>query len=139
MTSSVLIDSSFLYALYDYSDRRHELVERVARTRAGTFVIPNVVLTETTFLFSRSGGVPAVARFLHEFVNAEPRLQGVTIAVLQRARDIMIAYHDSRFDFVDCCLMALAEQLQITQIGTLDRRDFAIYRPTHCDYFDLLP
>ena len=40
----------------------------------------------------------------------------------------MEKYADARFDFVDCCIMALAERLAITQICTFDRRDFSIFK-----------
>jgi predicted nucleic acid-binding protein len=139
MKNNILIDSGFLFALYDQSNRHHPLVKRVAETRSETFIIPDVVLTEVAFLFNRARGIPALAQFLQEFAKTQPHLEPVTANTLQRMSDIMIAYHDARFDFVDCCIMALAEQMQITQIGTLDRRDFSIYRPAHCEYFDLLP
>ncbi|MCD4684394.1 MAG: hypothetical protein K8S97_00470 [Anaerolineae bacterium] len=51
----------------------------------------------------------------------------------------MAEYDTARFDFVDCCIMALTERLNITQVCTFDRRDFSIFRPIHCDYLDLLP
>lgn len=58
---------------------------------------------------------------------------------LIRARDIMATYADNQFDFVDCCIMALAERLQVTKIYTFDRRDFSVFRPQHADYLELLP
>ena len=30
-------------------------------------------------------------------------------------------------------------KISIALVYTLDRRDFSIIRPKHCDYFDLLP
>jgi predicted nucleic acid-binding protein len=51
----------------------------------------------------------------------------------------MQTYEDSKLDFVDYCIMALAERLTIMQVCTFDRRDFAMFRPCHCDYLDLLP
>jgi len=36
-------------------------------------------------------------------------------------------------------VIALAERLGITQIATLDRRDFSVVRPAHTDAFILLP
>jgi hypothetical protein len=35
--------------------------------------------------------------------------------------------------------MALSERLNITQVCTVDRRDFSMFRPLHCDYLELLP
>lgn len=56
-----------------------------------------------------------------------------------RARDIMATYADNRFDFVDCCVMAFSERLNVTKVYTFDRRDFTIFRPRHCSYLELLP
>jgi uncharacterized protein len=48
-------------------------------------------------------------------------------------------YADSRIDFVDASVMAVAERYGITKILTLDRRDFRLLRPQHCQAFELLP
>ncbi len=48
-------------------------------------------------------------------------------------------YRSAKFDFVDCCIMALTERLNIRQVCTLDRRDFPIFRPKHCPFLELLP
>ncbi|MFN4862237.1 MAG: VapC toxin family PIN domain ribonuclease, partial [Pseudanabaena sp.] len=45
----------------------------------------------------------------------------------------------SQLDFVDAVIVAIAERLRITRVLTLDRRDFSIMRPRHCDYFEILP
>jgi len=50
-----------------------------------------------------------------------------------------LAYADARLDFVDCCIMALTERLDIRRVATFDRRDFSIFRPNHGDYLELLP
>ena len=56
-----------------------------------------------------------------------------------RAVEILSAYQDVPLDFVDCCITALTERMNITRICTFDRRDFMIIRPSHTDYFELLP
>jgi predicted nucleic acid-binding protein len=48
-------------------------------------------------------------------------------------------YWTARLDFVDCCLMAMAERLNITKVCTFDRRDFNIFDPKHCDALEFLP
>jgi predicted nucleic acid-binding protein len=53
--------------------------------------------------------------------------------------DVMRTYLDADLDLVDCCLTALAERMNIRHICTFDRRDFALIRPQHTDYFELLP
>jgi predicted nucleic acid-binding protein len=51
----------------------------------------------------------------------------------------MEQYADARLDFVDCCIMALAERLDINQICTFDRRDFVIFRIANGEALELLP
>jgi predicted nucleic acid-binding protein len=63
----------------------------------------------------------------------------LTATDFARAIALMDRYRDAELDFVDCCLTALAERLNITRICTFDRRDFSMIRPQHTEYFDLLP
>jgi hypothetical protein len=51
----------------------------------------------------------------------------------------MEKYSDIELDFVDCCIVAIAERLNLTEICTFDRRDFSIIRPTHVEYLTLHP
>ena len=59
---------------------------------------------------------------------------GFVVALLNRS-DTM----DSRIDFVDACVMAVAERFGSTKILTLDQRDFRLFRPRHCNSFEILP
>ncbi|MDJ1182374.1 hypothetical protein PMH09_04135 [Roseofilum sp. BLCC_M143] len=56
-------------------------------------------------------------------------------------RQMVKSKYDSypRLDFVDASIAAVAERINVTRILTLDRRDFTILRPRHCDYFEILP
>jgi predicted nucleic acid-binding protein len=40
---------------------------------------------------------------------------------------------------VDASIIAVAERLNVTTIATLDRRDFTVVRPVHCQAFELIP
>lgn len=40
---------------------------------------------------------------------------------------------------MDASLVAIAERLGVTEIATLDRRDFTVVRPRHVGAFVLLP
>ena len=76
---------------------------------------------------------------LAKFSQVHTRLESLEWADIQRVHEIAETYTDAEFDLVDCCIMALAERLNISQVATFDRRDFSIYRPRHCDYLELLP
>jgi predicted nucleic acid-binding protein len=58
---------------------------------------------------------------------------------LIRTADILDKYIDSRVDFVDATIVAVAERLQVSLILTLDQRDFRLVKPVHVEYFDLQP
>ncbi len=67
------------------------------------------------------------------------QIEGLTDVDMDRMQQIMNDYQSSEFDFTDVAVMALAERLNISQVGTFDRRDFSIFRPSHCAFLKLLP
>jgi len=135
----ILIDSSFLYALFDQDDGKHQQALNWAMHQPYQLLVPEVVLGEVMFLLDRNGGVPATLQFLDRFTSLNYPLESVTVDDLRRVREIRETYASSRLDFVDCCIMALSERLGVTQVCTFDRRDFAIFRPRHCAFLELLP
>ena len=56
-----------------------------------------------------------------------------------RVVELIRRYADLGLGFVDASLIAIAERLGVTTIATLDRRDFTVVRPVHCDGFELIP
>jgi predicted nucleic acid-binding protein len=137
--NKLLVDSSYLYALLDQKNEKHADAALIAGVHQGVFVIPNVVLTEVAYLFNRRGGVPAVVQFLARLIAMQPQLEAVQVIDLMRAREIMATFSQARLDFVDCCIMALSERLDIYQVCTFDHRDFHIFRPKHVTHLEILP
>lgn len=136
---TLITDTSFLYALYNENDSRHEYATRFAESTAETMLIPCVALPELIYLFRRDANYIAVQTFLANFIDMSPQLVSLVREDLLTIHQITETYASAQFDIVDCCIMALAERLQISRIATFDRRDFSIFSPRHCDYFDLLP
>lgn len=91
------------------------------------------------YLFRRDFGYAGVQRFLHLIQTIDARYEPIIREDLPRMREIATMYDTAAFDIVDCCIMAIAERLNVTRIATFDRRDFSIFRPQHCDFFELLP
>jgi predicted nucleic acid-binding protein len=58
---------------------------------------------------------------------------------LNRAADLLDKYADSKVDFVDCVIAAMAERLKLQRILTIDRRHFGLFRPKHCQFFEIVP
>lgn len=140
MMNQILMDSSFVAALNNPKDKYHITARRfVAANGNNKYLLPDIVIPEVAFVLHRTGGALAVVHFLEDMVMSKTQLQSLMLVDIDRAREIKVAYPKAEFDVVDCCIMALSERLNIQQICTYDRRDFAIFRPTHCDYLELLP
>ncbi|MDE2821369.1 MAG: PIN domain-containing protein [Chloroflexota bacterium] len=136
---TLITDSSFLVALYDIGEVHHLKAYDFAANRSETILVPDLVLPEAGFLLRRNLGYANSFNFFdffdHSFVRLVPAIEGDLARVYQISRQ----YESARFDIVDCCIMAIAERLNITRIATFDRRDFSMFRPSHCEYLELLP
>lgn len=51
----------------------------------------------------------------------------------------MATYRELPLGTVDASVVAAAERLDVTEVATLDRRDFGVVRPQHTEGFVLLP
>lgn len=136
---AILTDTSFIYALYNRKDSRHQQAQEFASLQTEKTYIPTVILPEVSYLFLRDLGYAGVQQFLNQFSQIDILWVTLVKSDLIRVSEIATKYEDSQFDVVDCCIMAQAERLNITRVATFDRRDFSIFRPSHCDYLELLP
>jgi uncharacterized protein len=136
---AVLIDTSFLLALANPSDTNHQRAINTMRTVAEARVIPIPVLPEMFYMVATRVSYISAVKLFGRVQTAGFHLQPITGDDMMRMHAIMQQYESSEFDFVDTAIMAVSERLKITEVCTFDRRDFAIFRPLHCDYLELLP
>ena len=136
---SVIVDASFIYALLNRRELRHIDAVYFALTNTDEWLIPDIVFPELSYLFRRDFGYAGVQRFLELIQTIDARYEPITVEDVPRMREIAMTYDTAAFDIVDCCIMAIAERLDINRIATFDRRDFSIFRPDHCKFFELLP
>jgi predicted nucleic acid-binding protein len=136
---TVILDTSFLFSLADKSDRNHDRVLAVAQTISEPLLLPSVVLPEVCYLIASRLGHEAMRQFLSNLTASSTQLESITPTDLERVHQILEQYADSQLDFVDAVIVAIAERAGITRVLTLDRRDFSLVRPKHCDYFEILP
>jgi predicted nucleic acid-binding protein len=134
----LLVDTNFVYAVLYRRDKDHAIARAYYEASGEKALRPSVTWPEIAYLVHRVGGTPAVIEVM-KALKAEFALVETTQQDYDRAIEIPEKYADSRIDFVDACIMAMAERLKITRILTFDRRDFGLYRPAHSDYFELLP
>lgn len=136
---TAILDTSFLFALTDQGDRNHQRVLAVAQSVNEPLVLPVVVLPEVCYLIASRLGHQAMRRFVSSVTPETIQVKSVTPEDLIRVHQILEQYADNQLDFTDAAIVAIAERLNITRVYTLDHRDFSIVRPSHCDYFELLP
>ncbi len=136
---TAILDTSFLFALTDQGDQNHQRVLAIAQSVNESLVLPVVVLPEVCYLIASRLGHQAMCRFVSSLTPDAVQVEPATSEDLIRVHQILEQYADSQLDFTDAAIVAIAERLNITRVYTLDRRDFSIIRPNHCDYFELFP
>ncbi|MBN1563704.1 MAG: PIN domain-containing protein [Anaerolineae bacterium] len=130
---TALLDTSFLLAAAFERDQNHVVAATALRNLTSGRLVASPVEIELFFMVSaRISYDRAMALFAFEIID-------LTINDRQRMHEIMKQYRDARLDIADVAQLTLAERLNITRIYTFDRRDFSLFRPTHCDYLELLP
>lgn len=134
----VIADTGFVVALVNRFDQQHTKVRRVY-AQYPKILLPRLALVEIAYLIGRDVGVPLVISFLKGLPASRFELIDAIDIDIERAADIMNQYADSKVDFVDSSVMAIAERLNITTVLTVDQRDFRLFRPSHCVSFTLLP
>lgn len=136
---TVLIDTNFLVSILMAKDVNHaKAVAALPSIKRHRAVVAAPVLVELFYLIDKYAGYAAAIRSLREtrqLYSVEPLIA----ADLPEMENIMFRYQDTRLDYTDVAIMALAERFNIETIYTFDRRDFVVFRPRHCSAFELLP
>lgn len=101
--------------------------------------MPELVITEVVYLIATRLGTDAEVRFLGDLASGNLIAEPVAAVDWLRIAELVSLYRDLPLGSVDASVVAAAERLHATEIGTLDRRHFSVVRPAHRDSFSLLP
>jgi hypothetical protein len=135
--SAVLVDTGPIVALLDRSDDAHERCKRALSSLSGPLLTVWPVLTEAMYLLAFSWTAQAA---LWEWVEGETlKLLPLDQGDLPRMRELMHKYRDLPMDLADAALVRVAEREKVRRVFTIDRRDFALYRPAGLGRFTILP
>ncbi|HEX5399800.1 MAG TPA: PIN domain-containing protein [Verrucomicrobiae bacterium] len=122
---TLLTDSGPLIALLDSSDQHHEWVVEQFSHFSSVLVTCEGAITEATHLLQDAGVKPWGVL---ELINREIITVRFDLGSnLNRVLTLIKKYADTPMDFVDACLVAMAEEKRECKLMTLDS-DFRIYR-----------
>jgi len=136
---AVLVDTGVFVSAADTHEPGHEACAELLRAHRGEMVVPAPVVAETAWLIESRLGPTAEARFLALITTDDVAVVDLSIADYQRCITLIATYADMGLGVVDSSVVTVAENLKLTTIATLNRRDFRVVRPAHCDAFELIP
>ncbi len=133
----ILVDAGPLVALLHRDDRNHDLCVRTLRSLREPLGTAWPVVTEAMYLLGFSWQAQDA---LWEMIDSgAPGLLSLDSGDIPRMRELMRKYRDLPMDVADAALVRIAEREGIRRIFTIDRRDFAVYRPARIGRFSVLP
>jgi len=136
---NALLDTGFLYALFDAADSRHQAVVSTLDDIAMRLLLPDIVLVELAYLLQARLGHRTMRMCLKRIQDGPLELVHLLPSDIDRSLELLHIYADMQLDFVDAGIVAMAERLRICHILTTDRKDFDIIRPRHCPFFTIYP
>jgi uncharacterized protein len=133
----VLVDAGPLVAILDRRDPDHEACVAALEKLRDPLITVWPALTEAMCLLRESW--PA-----QKALWSRLEIDTLTLAPLDRTdapriRELMEKYRDLPMDLADAALVRVAERESLTQIFTLDRTHFSVYRPGRRRRFSIVP
>ncbi|HUY49854.1 MAG TPA: PIN domain-containing protein [Streptosporangiaceae bacterium] len=104
-----------------------------------TLLVPATVVAEVGYLLAREAGPRVESLFLQSLAGGDFSPVDLTTADYSRMGELVITYGDLPLGTTHASVIAIAERLKLTEVATLDRRHFAVVRPTHVNALTLLP
>jgi predicted nucleic acid-binding protein len=135
---AAIADTSFVIAVSVKTEREHQRCKTIYYQHQ-TIALPQTTFAEVSYMLERIRGKELVIDFIRHLNESRYRILPLEPEDFLRAADILEKYADTRLDYIDATIAAVAERLEITTILTLDRRDFSPLRPAHIERFHLLP
>lgn len=105
----------------------------------GSLVATVPVIIETAWFIEDRHGPARESEFLQLVTSGAVQAIDLTLEDWGRCVELIDTYATLRLGAVDASVIAVAERLKLTDIATMNGRDFYAVRPKHCAPFTLLP
>lgn len=136
---ALVLDTGPILALLDADDPDHHRCTAMVEEIKEDLVVPAPVLIEVDYWVLKLLGLSVWSAFVEDIAAGAYRLEQLTDADLIRAAELEGTYPDLDLGLVDASVVAICERLEETKVATLDRRDFSVVVPRHCEALHLLP
>jgi len=134
---NILLDTGPFVALLDSTEKSHERCVMFYKEFRGQLFTTEPVLTEVLYLLGPS--IKAQKAGIEFILRGGAILVPQSQESLKRGLELMERYKDISMDFADATLVALAEEMGIIEVFTLDVRGFRKYRMHGKKVFRLWP
>lgn len=119
----MLLDSGILIAYYNRRDEWHQAAAGLLDAKE-MLLLPAPVIPEVDYLLGKRMGLAAQMALYEDIGSQVYQVVDLSEAGYQRVFALNQQYQSLRLGFVDAAVIAIAEELGIGQIATLDRRHF---------------
>jgi uncharacterized protein len=134
----LLVDTNVWVAAQDPTDPNTTACQALLRARMGTLCSPVTVITETAWFIESRQGTAAEAQFLGLITIGALVPIEMGLDDWARTTVLVTTYASLGLGTVDASIVAVAERLGLTEIATMNTRDFYTVKPAHCPGFTLL-
>jgi predicted nucleic acid-binding protein len=119
----MLLDSGILIAYYNRRDEWHQTAARLLDAKE-ILLLPAPIIPEVDYLLGKRMGLAAQMALYEDIGSQVYQVVDLSEAGYQRVFELNQQYQSLRLGFVDAAVIAIAEELGIGQIATLDRQHF---------------
>jgi len=133
-----LTDTGPLVGLIDSGDASHQICVAAGAAIRLPMVTTLPVLTEVLYLLQSRAGWKSESLIFTLIRDGRLQIAELSTDMLYRTEDLMAKYANLPMDFADASLVAVAEDLGMKQIFTLDEH-FQVYRLRGREPFEVIP
>ena len=134
----ILVDAGPLVALIDSGEPDHKDCVAMLESLTAPMVTSWPALTEAMYLLGAAGGWRARDAIWKLVERGDLQLVELDESLRRRTRALMAKYQDTPMDLADASLVAIAEELGLKRVFTLDA-DFQVYRFKGRGKFEIVP
>ncbi len=135
----LLVDTNIWLEAADRRARHRDLCRHLLAARRGNLAATVPTIAETAWILLDRLGPAAQVTFLRTVSSGQITVFDLTQDDWARCTELVATYASMKLDVIDASIMAIAERENLTEIATMNGRDFYAVRPKHAAGFTLVP